>query len=630
MTSLPRWLRPALLTGALLTVAAVWLSSLQPYDPDTWWHLRTGQLIVQTRTIPHADPYSYVLDGGPWITFEWLSEVIFYGVSRLSQPHGIEALKAVLAVACAWAFFGLGGWSAWTFLVLVLGFITHHEFLSGRPQLFDYVLLPLFIWLCGRERAPRKAWLLTIAASLWANLHGGAAFLGAMIVGLRAAVDWPKPSWKPWTALAAACGLAVFVNPHGWKLLTHTAGTVWFPGREQIGEWRPFGWKFVFSWEGTFMLAGAVAMAASWGRRPYLVLCAGLFWLMSLSAVRHLFLYTLTVSPVIGLALEDALPAARRWSAALAAGAAAILLAAGFTWRYSEYVPGRLPQVVKYPVQAVRYLDDNDIGGRMFHSYNLGGWLIGRCWPRRKVFVDGRNLEYGPAFIREAMHWNAPNVFQALDRRWHFDYALFENSQEYKAAYFDHAKDWALVFWDDAGLVYLKRADGHDELIRRDAYKLLKPNEPGFGYLVPLLKDPRSAREVMAEIDRSIASSPENIDARQMKAFCLDALGKPDEALAELKRAAALFPDKASPQMALGYWYERRGRLDDARASYETARWAAERERDPMSQAYVDNNLAMVLARLGDIERARSLLRECLWLFPRHPEALRNLRRLGS
>jgi Flp pilus assembly protein TadD len=82
--------------------------------------------------------------------------------------------------------------------------------------------------------------------------------------------------------------------------------------------------------------------------------------------------------------------------------------------------------------------------------------------------------------------------------------------------------------------------------------------------------------------------------------------------------------------MALGYWYERRGRLEDARAAYEAGRWAAERERDVMSQAYLDNNLAMVELRLGNVERAKRLLRECLWLYPRHPEALRNLERLRS
>ena len=626
---MPRALKPAALLGALLAAAAVWLSTLQVRDPDTWWHLRTGQLIVETRSVPRADPYSYVLDGGPWITFEWLSEVAFYEVDRLSPSYGLPALKAGLAACAALAFFALGAASPWTFLALALVFLTQHGFLADRPQLFDYVLLPLFLWACDREESPRRSWLLPAAAALWANLHGGAAFLGAMIVGLRALSVAPRKAALSWAALAGACAAAVFVNPHGWKLLTQTAGTVWFPGREAIGEWHPLRLRELLGWPGLFLAGGLAAAVASRRRRPFWALAAALFAAMSLSAVRHLFLYMTTASVLIGLTLEDRRPAARRWPAAAAAAAAGLLLAGAFSWRYSEYRPGRLASIVKMPDRAIAYLDDHDIQGRMFHSYELGGYLIGKCWPRRKVFVDGRNLEYGPAFIAQALYWWEPKIFEALDRRWDFDYALLENSQQYKAAVFDHDPRWALVFWDDAGLVYLKRGKGHDALIRRDAYARLKPNEPGFAYLLPLLKDRRSAAAVLAEIDRAIAASPDNVDARQMKAFCLDELGKPEQALAELKGAVALFPDKPSPFMALGYWYERRGRLEDARDAYESGRWAARRERDPMSEAYLDNNLAMVEVRLGNVERARALLRQCLWLYPRHPEALRNLQRLG-
>lgn len=627
---MPRAFRPALLLGVLLAAGAVWLSALQVRDPDTWWHLRTGQLIVETRAVPKTDPYSYVLDGGPWITFEWLSEVVFYGLTRVSPSYGLPLLKAVLAAGAALALFALGAASPWTFLALVLGLITQHGFLADRPQLFDYVLLPLFLWLCEREKAPRRAWwILPAAAALWANLHGGAAFLGAMIVGLRALSSAPRGPWRAWAGVAAACAAAVFLNPHGWKLVTQTAGTVWFPGREAIGEWHWLRLRDAVGWDGFLLAAGAAAAAASWRRRPFLVLCAALFGLMSLSAVRHLFLYTLTASVVVGLALEDRRPASGRWTAALAAAAAGLVLAGAFSWRYAEYRPGRLADIVKVPEHAVEYLDANAVEGRMFHSYELGGWLIGRTWPRRKVFVDGRNLEYGPAFIAQAIHWWQPAVFESLDRRWDFDYAVLENSQQYKAVVFDHDPRWALVFWDDAGLVYLKRGKRYDALIARDAYKLLKPNEPGFAYLLPLLKDPRAAARTMAELERAAASSPDDIDARQMKAFCLDALGKPQEALAELRRAVELFPDKPSPFMALGYYYERRGDLEVARQAYESGRWAAQRERDVMSEAYLDNNLAMVELRLGNVERARSLLRQCLWIFPRHPEALRNLQRLN-
>ena len=42
-------------------------------DPDLWWHLRTGQWIVETGHIPHSDPFSFTRAGSAWVSHEWLS-----------------------------------------------------------------------------------------------------------------------------------------------------------------------------------------------------------------------------------------------------------------------------------------------------------------------------------------------------------------------------------------------------------------------------------------------------------------------------------------------------------------------------------------------------------------------------
>src|ERR1041384_1348146 len=50
------------------------------FDPDFWWHLKTGQYIVETRSIPHTDIFSTVYFGREWVTHEWLSEAIIYAI----------------------------------------------------------------------------------------------------------------------------------------------------------------------------------------------------------------------------------------------------------------------------------------------------------------------------------------------------------------------------------------------------------------------------------------------------------------------------------------------------------------------------------------------------------------------
>jgi tetratricopeptide (TPR) repeat protein len=310
---------------------------------------------------------------------------------------------------------------------------------------------------------------------------------------------------------------------------------------------------------------------------------------------------------------------------ALAAAALMLLPSALLLWLAAPQRHRSGSSAADLPDRAVRYLDENGVSGRMFNTYNLGGYLIWRAWPRRQVFVDGRNVEYGPEFIAEAARWSRPEVWARLDSRWDFDYALAGNSPGYATAVLDSSPRWALVFWDDAALVYLKRTSANADLIRRDGYRFLKPNQVTFAYLAADLKDRRKAAAVLAELDRAVAGSELNVNACQMRAYVLTELGRASEAVRDLQEVIRRFPRKPGPYMSLGWFHERAGRLLAARQVYEEgirmAKWSADRT----TQAYLENNLGAVELRLGERGRARRLFAHALKLEPRHPQARRNL-----
>src|SRR5207245_3074931 len=57
----------------MVFMAVIFTLAAQPItDPDFWWHLKTGQYIVETRTIPHTDIFSTLRFGSEWVTHEWL------------------------------------------------------------------------------------------------------------------------------------------------------------------------------------------------------------------------------------------------------------------------------------------------------------------------------------------------------------------------------------------------------------------------------------------------------------------------------------------------------------------------------------------------------------------------------
>src|ERR1035437_4401999 len=53
----PAWLHPTVLVLAAICLIGMFSTEVAGYD--TWWHLKTGEYIVQYRALPVPDPFSY-------------------------------------------------------------------------------------------------------------------------------------------------------------------------------------------------------------------------------------------------------------------------------------------------------------------------------------------------------------------------------------------------------------------------------------------------------------------------------------------------------------------------------------------------------------------------------------------
>src|ERR1019366_3080030 len=102
---LRRLLAPSLLDvffGGLLLAAFAHPQGLRSLlsDGDIGWHIRTGELILNTGRAPVADPFSFTRPRQPWFAWEWLADVVFAGTWRGRGRAGVAALAgAVLALA---------------------------------------------------------------------------------------------------------------------------------------------------------------------------------------------------------------------------------------------------------------------------------------------------------------------------------------------------------------------------------------------------------------------------------------------------------------------------------------------------------------------------------------------------
>src|SRR5690242_1243970 len=114
-------------------------------DPDLWWHLKMGQIIWTTHSIPTHDLFSYTANHQPIVPQEWLAELSIYIAYLVHGYSGLMLWFFILAsvfvvqgyVLCALysgnakvAF--VGAMLIWFFGTI--GF-------EIRPQMISYVLL---------------------------------------------------------------------------------------------------------------------------------------------------------------------------------------------------------------------------------------------------------------------------------------------------------------------------------------------------------------------------------------------------------------------------------------------------------------------------------------------------------
>ena len=64
------------LLGVLLIVGVFGTGRQFILDPDCWWHVKTGEMILSTHHWPTTDPYSFTVAGQPWLSCEWGGDVV--------------------------------------------------------------------------------------------------------------------------------------------------------------------------------------------------------------------------------------------------------------------------------------------------------------------------------------------------------------------------------------------------------------------------------------------------------------------------------------------------------------------------------------------------------------------------
>ena len=383
-------------------------------DPDLYWHTATGRLIWTTWSLPRVDEFSHTFRGDPWIARDWLSDLAFYGSYSLDGWRGVSILAALsIALAYGLLFLTLARTIRLTVAigvaVVMVSLSTGH--LHARTQLLADVLI--VVWVAGIVRAvdtkTSPNWFLLPAMALWANVHGGfiVGLALAAVLAAEAIIEGPSGERRSlarrWTVFLLAAVAASCLTPYGWVplLLTFKGFVLGNEVKQYVREWQPVSLMsapitliFVLLMMFAALLAGAKI------RLPRLVLVIALTGIM-LSSVRYVGPYNLVTPLLLATPLCAQFPILRftsqiesqpQFFVLLAKAArrtlyplyAAIVLIPFAAAAFGKAVTPD-PQIT--PAAAVDYIVDHNDGGKVYNSFNFGGYLIFRKVP---TFVDGR------------------------------------------------------------------------------------------------------------------------------------------------------------------------------------------------------------------------------------------------
>jgi tetratricopeptide (TPR) repeat protein len=549
----------AFVVPALLLLAVAVLSITRIEDPDAWTHLALGRDIVQRGGFPTHETLSFPSVGiQPYYNPEWLFGALLYLGYAAAGIGGVIVLKTLIVALAFWILWKDSrdegdpgphtGRHLAVRLAVLLGalLVVRHRFVE-RPDIALMVFLAFTIYALNAYLSAGRRYLfaLPLVQIVWANTHPSAivgivpfaAVLGGGLV-LRLWETWrapavrTAPSWRQLVTVAAtlaAVVVAAVLNPYRWDALLLpfriAADLPWF--RQEVFELQA---PRLSTAPAPFVIVALLAVTlAVYGvltrRLPIIAVALVLpFINLGLSAIRFVFLLAIVAAPILARhlnAIADRLPspwAARVWQAAAtsaaALGAVGVILAVLHVDPLDDArkVIGLGINSRYVPEAALAYLDRQRIEGRVFNSFHWGGYIAWRDFPRRAAIVDGRG-NVTPQLLEE-IHFARvyPQHLDRLQTTYGIDVAVVD----YPSYSGDRVEDvigvdadaglaspaWALVYWDDVALVYLRRGSRHADVIARDEYRHVRPANGAAG-IARARSDPARVPGVLADLERN-------------------------------------------------------------------------------------------------------------------------------
>lgn len=470
-------------------------------DGDSGYHIRTGEVILDNRSIPFHDIYSYHMPALEWTAHEWLAEIIMAAIYRAFGLTGVVLFFAVLLAGIHWLLFRMlrsqSNDIILCALITLLATATSSSHWLARPHVFSLALTLIWYHLLNRfqYRDQRTLFYLPVLMLLWVNLHGG-FIIGLVLLGIYLLGNIFHAIFGPPTESTDSQGkakliflciiatvLVTLLNPVGYKILL-------FPFRvtsdrflmDRVAEFLSPNFHEVLPFK--YMLLATMA-ALALARSSLNVIEVGLLTLLSymaLYSVRHVSLFAIIAAPILlrtGENIVNQLSArwlqfyrqrntnlnaieaklnGHLWPSLALLLIAGLCLTGNLRYNFNDKV---------FPVAAVDFLQREKISGNMFNNDEFGDYMIFAAWPKYRVFMDGRSDMYGEKYGNPYL--KAAHAFPGWKdvlAQFSIDWVIFDTESALAAALSEQS-DWQPIYSDKIATVFVRKNAVNELLLAR-------------------------------------------------------------------------------------------------------------------------------------------------------------------
>ena len=472
-------------------------------DGDTGYHIRAGEYIIETLSIPKKDVFSFISPTLPWTAHEWLSEVIMAAVHEAFGLTGIVIFFSFIISLVYYLLFKTirkhnGNIIIAAFVVLLVLAASQIHWLA-RPHIFSLLLMVIWYYLLDEYQYHHKNHLYFFPPImlLWVNLHGGfltgfillGIYLFGNLVLLITSEGEERDNYKKKIRLLGliiiACLFVCLINPYGYRILLFPFNLVSNKYiMDHVAEFLSPNFHATFVKPFEFLLLFILAIFVFSKIRLNIIGLAMilLFAHMSLYSARYIPLFSIIAAPILLKPLNSILEQFNgKFAEFFKKKSENISIidksAKGYLWPFMALLlvvifvkGGKIDykfDETKMPVAAVEFMAREHLQGNMFDDDEFGDYIIYSVWPDYKVFVDGRSDMYGVDIIKEFIKvarvkhgWD--EVLNKYNIKW-----IIYNANTALSLFLMERDDWKLIYADKVANIFVKNIPENQYLIEK-------------------------------------------------------------------------------------------------------------------------------------------------------------------